>query len=104
MYKTLAFVLLLWGVAICQETAEDFEDFDDFDAADADGAEAEDFDSEPAEEIAADDTNPLLIGGRPISITRAPYTVSLRYNGQFTCGGALLNNNTVITTGRCVYG
>ena len=37
-------------------------------------------------------------------IDRWPYTVSIQRDGQFICGGTIINPEWIITVGHCVYG
>uniref|UniRef100_A0A182QRY3 Peptidase S1 domain-containing protein n=1 Tax=Anopheles farauti TaxID=69004 RepID=A0A182QRY3_9DIPT len=44
-----------------------------------------------------------IVGGSDASIENHPYLVSLRRLHKHSCGGAILNTNTILTAGHCVY-
>lgn len=43
-----------------------------------------------------------IVGGRPTGVNRYPWVVRLVYDGQFHCGGSLLNGDYVLTAAHCV--
>ncbi|KAE8741285.1 hypothetical protein FOCC_FOCC013207 [Frankliniella occidentalis] len=43
-----------------------------------------------------------IVGGRPTGVNRYPWVVRLVYDGQFHCGGSLLNGDFVLTAAHCV--
>jgi len=43
-----------------------------------------------------------IVGGRPTGVNRYPWVVRLVYDGQFHCGGSLLNADYVLTAAHCV--
>ncbi|XP_026491489.1 trypsin-like [Vanessa tameamea] len=43
-----------------------------------------------------------IIGGRPSSITRHPYQVSMVMNGNSFCGGFIISRDYVLTAAHCV--
>ncbi|KAL1123630.1 hypothetical protein AAG570_002706 [Ranatra chinensis] len=43
-----------------------------------------------------------IVGGRPTGVNRYPWVVRVVYEGQFHCGGSLLNGNYVLTAAHCV--
>ena len=43
-----------------------------------------------------------IVGGRPTGVNRYPWIVRLVYDGQFHCGGSLLNGDYVLTAAHCV--
>lgn len=43
-----------------------------------------------------------IVGGRPTDIQTAPFIVSIRRNGQFICGGSLIQTQFVVTAAHCV--
>lgn len=45
-----------------------------------------------------------IVTGNDSYIEDYPYQVSVRYAAYHTCGGGILNENTIITAGHCVYG
>ena len=50
-------------------------------------------------------TNPnKIVGGTPAKVGDWGWQIAMKYNGGFTCGGSLLNENWVITAAHCVYG
>uniref|UniRef100_A0A1Q3FQJ5 trypsin n=1 Tax=Culex tarsalis TaxID=7177 RepID=A0A1Q3FQJ5_CULTA len=44
-----------------------------------------------------------IVGGQDTTIENHPYQVSLRRRGNHNCGGAILNENTILTAAHCVY-
>ena len=42
-----------------------------------------------------------IVGGVDSKIEDFPYQISLRYNGRHTCGGSILNGNTVLSAAHC---
>jgi len=50
-------------------------------------------------------TNPgKIVGGVEAARGNFGWQIALKYNGQFTCGGSLINNQWVITAAHCVAG
>ncbi|CAD0205769.1 unnamed protein product [Chrysodeixis includens] len=45
-----------------------------------------------------------IVGGEDIDITEAPYQVSLVRRGRHACGGAIIDNDIVLTAAHCVSG
>ncbi|XP_046406061.1 trypsin-1 [Ischnura elegans] len=43
-----------------------------------------------------------IVGGRPTGVNRYPWIARLMYDGQFHCGGSLLNSDYVLTAAHCV--
>lgn len=43
----------------------------------------------------------FIIGGEEIGIHRAPYQVSLRFEGRHFCGGTILTNRHCLTASHC---
>lgn len=43
-----------------------------------------------------------IIGGWDIGIDKAPYQVSLQFEGSHICGGALVHKRYVVTAAHCV--
>ena len=43
-----------------------------------------------------------IVGGKPTGVNRYPWVVRLVYDGQFHCGGSLLNGDYVLTAAHCV--
>ncbi|KAJ8894563.1 hypothetical protein PR048_007220 [Dryococelus australis] len=43
-----------------------------------------------------------IVGGRPTGVNRYPWVVRLVYDGQFHCGGSLLDSRYVLTAAHCV--
>ena len=42
-----------------------------------------------------------IVGGVDSRIEDFPYIISLRFNGRHTCGGSILNENTVLSAAHC---
>jgi trypsin len=45
--------------------------------------------------------NGRIVGGVDSRIEDFPYQISLRFNGRHTCGGSILNENTVLSAAHC---
>jgi len=45
-----------------------------------------------------------IVGGTEAAKGNWGWQIALKYNGQFTCGGSLINNEWIITAAHCVYG
>jgi len=45
-----------------------------------------------------------IVGGTEAQRGNWGWQIALKYNGQFICGGSLINNEWVITAAHCVYG
>ena len=45
-----------------------------------------------------------IVGGEEATPGSWPYTVSIQRDGQFICGGTIIDPEWVITAGHCVYG
>ncbi|XP_063244255.1 transmembrane protease serine 9-like [Bacillus rossius redtenbacheri] len=43
-----------------------------------------------------------IVGGRPTGVNRYPWVARLVYDGQFHCGGSLLDSRYVLTAAHCV--
>ncbi|KAK9505041.1 hypothetical protein O3M35_009191 [Rhynocoris fuscipes] len=43
-----------------------------------------------------------IVGGRPTGVNRYPWVARVVYDGQFHCGGSLLNGDYVLTAAHCV--
>ena len=43
-----------------------------------------------------------IIGGRPTSVNRHPYQVSMVLNGNSFCGGFIISQDYVLTAAHCV--
>ncbi|XP_072941878.1 trypsin-like [Epargyreus clarus] len=53
-------------------------------------------------EAACPELSGQIIGGRPSSVARHPYQVSMVINGNSFCGGFIISNEYVITAAHCV--
>jgi secreted trypsin-like serine protease len=42
-----------------------------------------------------------IVGGRDTDITEVPHQVVLHFNRGFTCGGSIINTNTVLSAAHC---
>ncbi|KAG5666615.1 hypothetical protein PVAND_014631 [Polypedilum vanderplanki] len=45
-----------------------------------------------------------IVGGRNTDITEVPHQVVLFFNRGFTCGGSIINTNTILSAAHCTYG
>lgn len=45
-----------------------------------------------------------VVGGSKTTIDKHPWQVSLRYGSRHTCGGSIINANTVLTAAHCLSG
>ncbi|KAG5331698.1 CTR1 protein, partial [Acromyrmex heyeri] len=43
-----------------------------------------------------------IVGGRDAPVGKFPYQVSLRKSGRHSCGGSIINHNTILTAGHCL--
>ena len=55
------------------------------------------------------DVDGKIVGGRPATSGEVPYIVSLQRSGwaggfSHSCGGSILNENTIITAAHCIVG
>ncbi|XP_053692369.1 trypsin-1-like [Sabethes cyaneus] len=48
------------------------------------------------------DKRNLIIGGKQISISEAPYQAALLVNGGFFCGGSIIGSKWILTAGHCI--
>ncbi|XP_053692370.1 trypsin 5G1-like [Sabethes cyaneus] len=48
------------------------------------------------------DKRNLIIGGRQIAISEAPYQAALYVNGEFWCGGSIISARWILTAGHCL--
>ncbi|XP_062551516.1 trypsin-like [Armigeres subalbatus] len=48
------------------------------------------------------DVNSRIIGGNQSDIRAYPWMAALYYQGQFTCGGSLINDRYILTAAHCV--
>lgn len=44
-----------------------------------------------------------IVGGEVVSISQAPYQISLLYNGFHICGGSLISKTKVLSAAHCVH-
>ncbi|XP_039765594.1 vitellin-degrading protease-like [Pararge aegeria] len=45
-----------------------------------------------------------IVGGEDVDITEVPYQVSLLSRGRHSCGGAIIDNDIILTAAHCVIG
>lgn len=45
-----------------------------------------------------------IVGGSDARIEDHPFQIALFYNRRFTCGGGIMNQNTIISAAHCTYG
>jgi secreted trypsin-like serine protease len=45
-----------------------------------------------------------IVGGVDSKIEDFPYIISLRFNNRHTCGGSILNEDTVVSAAHCTFG
>lgn len=53
-------------------------------------------------EAACPELSGQIIGGRPSSVVRHPYQVSMVMNGTSFCGGFIISRDYVLTAAHCV--
>lgn len=53
-------------------------------------------------EAACPELSGQIIGGRPSSVVRHPYQVSMVLNGNSFCGGFIISPDYVVTAAHCV--
>ncbi|XP_039746049.1 trypsin-like [Pararge aegeria] len=53
-------------------------------------------------EAACPELSGQIIGGRPSSVTRHPYQVSMVINGNSFCGGFIISRDYILTAAHCV--
>lgn len=95
--RVISIFLLLWTFISCEIETEI--------ASESDPAENPgEAQNDASEQVDQSEGEGLIVGGFNINIQNAPYTVSLRLNGGFICGGALVNADTVVTAAHCVAG
>jgi secreted trypsin-like serine protease len=54
--------------------------------------------------LAAPDSSLGIIGGKPVSILAAPWTVEILQRGDPTCTGVIIGATHVLTAGHCLFG
>lgn len=45
-----------------------------------------------------------IVGGQAIQIANAPFMASVRFAGNYVCGGTVISRNTILTAAACVRG
>lgn len=45
-----------------------------------------------------------IVGGNDVNIEDHPYQIALFYNNRFTCGGGIVNQNTIVSAAHCTSG
>ena len=45
--------------------------------------------------------NGRIVGGRNVTIEEFPFTVAIFFRNSYTCGGAILNSNTILSAAYC---
>ncbi|XP_036138938.1 transmembrane protease serine 3 [Monomorium pharaonis] len=48
--------------------------------------------------------NSHIVGGKDAPVGKFPYQVSLRKYGSHSCGGSIINENTILTAAHCILG
>ena len=43
-----------------------------------------------------------IVGGQDADVNEYPWQIRLEYDGDFYCGGSIINNKTVLTAAHCV--
>ncbi|XP_052738087.1 uncharacterized protein LOC112050225 isoform X2 [Bicyclus anynana] len=93
---------LLW-VLLCLATVGDLQETaQGDDAQDTQVTASEDELQDVALETACPELSGQIIGGRPSSVTRHPYQVSMVINGNSFCGGFIISRDYVLTAAHCV--
>ncbi|CAH0668671.1 unnamed protein product [Spodoptera exigua] len=97
----LLLVLALVSVADFQE-AVDTECCADAVVDDAQNTEESEQELDVELEEACPELSGQIIGGRPTSVQRHPYQVSMVLNGNSFCGGFIISQDYVLTAAHCV--
>ncbi|KAF9411510.1 hypothetical protein HW555_009702 [Spodoptera exigua] len=97
----LLLVLALVSVADFQE-AVDTECCADAALDDAQNTEESEQELDVELEEACPELSGQIIGGRPTSVQRHPYQVSMVLNGNSFCGGFIISQDYVLTAAHCV--
>ncbi|CAH2063899.1 unnamed protein product, partial [Iphiclides podalirius] len=90
-------LLCLVSAVDLQEAVEGDCCSDDVESTDTD-VELQDIELEQA----CPELSGQIIGGRPSSVTRHPYQVSMVMNGNSFCGGFIISRDYVLTAAHCV--
>lgn len=45
-----------------------------------------------------------IVGGNPVDVREFPYQISLRSNGQHSCGGSIISQRYILTAAHCTNG
>ncbi|KAF5287783.1 hypothetical protein FQA39_LY15719 [Lamprigera yunnana] len=48
--------------------------------------------------------NSKIVGGHTAEDGQFPYQIAIRYNGQHSCGGSILDSKTILTAAHCLEG